>query len=324
MDDRPNNRLRLLKELEIMRQDTNQDHPLNAAQLEQALSDVGIKADRKTIYGDIDALVQAGYDLVMTRGTGGGYYLAAPVFDKAELRVLADAIRAANFLSPAKTDAMLSKLLALTDRYDRKAMKDTLDYSHNKVDNEQIMYNIDAIQGALEQRLAITFRYFDTDIRRQRHYRAKMYDMVPYSLVWNQERYYLIGWDLSAQAPRHYRLDRMEHIEAHATDHQRKTFDVNAYMGQMVQMYNGPVSHVGLRCASHLAPEVIDQFGDNMVVTAMDDTGFCVDVRAMITQPFFGWVAKFGGQVAIIGPDAVKEQFAAMLRRMLDSMGENV
>lgn len=74
----------------------------------------GIAAERKSIYSDISILIDFGYDIIKSNGSGGGYFLASRDFELAELRLLSDAVQAANFISAKKTKQLLNKIFTLT------------------------------------------------------------------------------------------------------------------------------------------------------------------------------------------------------------------
>ncbi len=321
MKNKGSNKIRLLYELKYLQHASNPDHPLNASQIIQMLSDQGIEAERKTIYDDISALQKAGYDINSVRAADqSGYYLNSDIFDKAELRLLADAVMAANFVTSSKTELIIGKLLSMTNDYDAKAMRPTLNYTHNKADNEQIIYNVDAIQNALEQHKAITFRYFDSSIEGKKNYRDKNYDLIPYDMIWNQDRYYLIGYNEKYKNFNHYRLDKMENIQLHDTNHQRVNLDINKYMEQMIQMFSGEAERVELICKTKFAGEVQDQFGREMSLISSNSEEFKISVKAMITDTFFSWIVKFGGNIRIAKPASVQRRMIAFLKEVIASV----
>ena len=89
--------------LDILRRDSDEEHPLSAPEICDKLLDYGISAERKTLYDDIAVLEQAGYDIIKTRTPKSGYFLAQREFELPELSLLADAVQAADFISERKT-----------------------------------------------------------------------------------------------------------------------------------------------------------------------------------------------------------------------------
>ena len=70
-------KLKLLALLQILARDTDETHPLSVPRLVEMLQERGIKAERKSIYDDIQTLNEienAPFEIVQQRGRGGGYY----------------------------------------------------------------------------------------------------------------------------------------------------------------------------------------------------------------------------------------------------------
>ena len=114
-----------------------------------------------------------------------------------------------------------------------------------KVMNESIYYNVDRLHGALSAQKAITFKYFDYDISRQKVFRrdGKRYTVSPYGLIWDNENYYLVAFDHVNQEMRHYRVDKMADIVVtnlpRSGQEQYPNFQVASYGQKHFAMYSG-------------------------------------------------------------------------------------
>lgn len=305
---------RILKLLKILQQQTDYNHPLNSDQLIDILESEGEFVERKTIYDDIRILNENGHVIdIVHSSTGNGYYYDSPLFDTAELRILVDAVKAGNFITEEKTESMIDRLMSLTDRYDRELIDETVSYQHEKTANRQIIYNIDALQRAIYAGTAITFSYFFYDIRKEKYYRRKSrYSLIPYALVWNQERYYLIGYDERHQDYAHYRVDRMENVEIGEKKERDPSFNLQQYMEKTFEMFAGEDVRVTLRCNPALAGEINDQFGDSKITVSATDDYFEVNVGVRNTPMFYGWVFKFTGDIEIISPENIRKEYCEM------------
>ena len=90
-------RIRLVKILEILRQETDEDNPMPTNTLIKKLAEQGIECDRRTLYRDIQVLNDYGYEVLCSRAISNEYYVVDRSFDIPELRILLDAVQAASF-----------------------------------------------------------------------------------------------------------------------------------------------------------------------------------------------------------------------------------
>ena len=95
-----NQKLKLLYLLKILSEKTDENHCLSAQELINELSAYDIRAERKSIYDDIECLNFFGYDIVNVKArVGGGYYMASREFELPELKLLVDAVQASRFIT---------------------------------------------------------------------------------------------------------------------------------------------------------------------------------------------------------------------------------
>lgn len=314
-----NNKMRLLYLLDYLKENTNEENLANSSDIIAELNSQGFNVDRKTFYSDIAALNEMGYNVEKQHSSDKiGYYYDSELFDRVELRILADSILSSHFLSEKKSNAMVEKLMSLTNKHDRKQLMDSLNYHSFKSSNEQVFYNIDAIMEAIRLKKAISFRYFDTDISSKKIYRNKNYNMVPYALVLNQERYYVICYYEKYEGFSHYRLDKMDSIKAVDTDHLFKEFDVSEYVKSAFSMFTGEKTAVTLRCRNALAETIVDRFRENCIITRTESDCFEAEIEVMLSTVFYSWVFGYNNDIRIIRPESVKQQYLQMCQNAID------
>ena len=69
-------RLKALYILKILQENSDEKHLLKTQQIIDRLEGYGIPAERKSVYADISALKELGYEIVCVRArANGGYYL---------------------------------------------------------------------------------------------------------------------------------------------------------------------------------------------------------------------------------------------------------
>lgn len=323
-------KLRLLYVLKALWEKTDEEHSITAPQLVEYLDSLGMMAERKTLYDDIEQLKLFGFDIEVERGREGGYRLVSRDFELSELVLLADAVQSSRFITEKKSAALIDKLASLSSVYDAKRIGRQVHVSGRiKSMEETIFYNVDAIHTAISEDKQITFTYFDWNENKQkveRHGGAR-YRVSPHALCWDDENYYLVAYDAAAGAIKHYRVDKMSRIEQ--ADEKRAGqslaagFDIGAYSGKLFGMFNGRESHVTLRCKNSRAGVIIDRFGKSVPFRKVDSEHFELTVKVMLSSHFYTWLMNFGADIVIVSPDFAIEEFKETAKQALAAYEAN-
>ena len=138
-------KIKLLILYDILRKNTDENHPMTTKEIVAALQEYGIGVSRKTLYEDIDLLVRYGYDIICIKGRNNQYFVGGHDFERPEIEVLLNAVSASKLLTQAKSSALSEKLAELLGKPQGNELKNTVTVTSNKSDNERIYYTIDAI-----------------------------------------------------------------------------------------------------------------------------------------------------------------------------------
>ena len=206
-----NQKTKLLHLARTLLRKTDEDHPLTVTQLIEELARQDIKAERKSIYDDLEALRLFGLDIQCRKGKSPGWFVGGREFQLPEVKLLMDAVQSSRFITQKKSDALLRKLEGLASIHQAGQLQRQVFVDRRiKVMNESIYYNVDKLHTAIAGQKAITFKYFDFDISRKKVFRqeGRRYMASPYGLIWNSENYYLVAFDHAHQEMRHYRVTR--------------------------------------------------------------------------------------------------------------------
>ena len=95
----PNQPAKLLYLMKILLDKTDENHTLTVKELSSGLAAYGIKAERKTLYKDLEHLSVFGLDIVTKRDKSVGYYIANRQFELSELKLLVDAVQSSRFIT---------------------------------------------------------------------------------------------------------------------------------------------------------------------------------------------------------------------------------
>lgn len=321
-----NQKLKCLYLRQFLLENTDEAHPVTVSQMIDYLARHDIAAERKSIYDDIDGLRSYGLDIEYRKAQDGGYFIANREFQLPELKLLVDAVQSSKFLSLRKSNELIAKLEKLASRHEAQALRRQVYVTHRiKNMNESIYYNVDALHSAIAAGSRITFRYFDWDMNGKKKYRheGKRYRISPWALLWDDENYYLVGYDAEHAECRHYRVDKMESITQTGEERLGKElfagFDPAAYSRKVFGMYGGEPQKVTLRFESSMSNIVFDRFGRELILTPDREGGFTVTVEVVPSPQFFAWLTGLGAPVKILSPQPIVQQFCDYLQSVLDA-----
>lgn len=320
-----NQKLKLYYLIDYFKKYTDEDHTVSVVELIDYLATQGITAERKSIYRDIEAIRDLGYEIMVLHEKRFTYYLAEREFETAELRMLVDAVAASRFITKKKSNELIKKLESLTTEYTAKKLNSQVFVANRiKASNESIYYNVDEIHNAISENSRITFIYYDWDKNKRKveRHNGRRYEVSPWALVWNNENYYLVAFDYFEKKIRHYRVDRMMSISMNGKPREGKDefagVDTAQYTRKFFGMYDGDVTSVTLNCSEDITNAVIDMFGtDVKFVPQIDGRTFNVTVELAVSPVFLSWVFMFGGKVKIVSPQNVADELKNMAKEIL-------
>ncbi len=314
-------KLKLLYLADIFRNETDEQNPISLKEIIARLDAYGISAERKSIYGDIE-LLRDSYNMDICTVREGGmtrYFLGTGEFQFAELQLLADAVACSKFITESKSRELIAKLGTLTSRHQAQALSRSVIVANRvKTINERIYYNIQAIHEGIKAGRKISFLYFGFDPGKHKYYKREgsRYAMSPYSLAWEDENYYCVGFYEARGEIANFRVDRMEDIqltsEPATTD---DTFSIAEYSRRVFGMFRGETVHAKLLFDNSLVSVVMDKFGSDVVMHKADENHFFISRDISVSPTFFGWIFQFGSKAKILGPDSLIE---AMRKHIAD------
>ena len=192
-----------------------------------------------------------------------------------------------------------------------------------KAENESIYYNVDEIHRAIAENRKIRFQYFQWNVKKEAELRhdGAFYHISPWHLLWDDENYYLVGYDTDAGKMKHYRVDKMKHIsmtdEARDGREEDDGLDMASYSKKSFGMFGGVEQTVKLRMKNEMAGVIIDRFGKDVMMIPSKEAGyFHVNVDVQVSDQFLSWIFALGDGAKIMGPDNVREKVRAYIERL--------
>lgn len=303
---------------------TDENHAVSTPKLIEYLNSQGIKAERKSIYNDIDTLKDFGMDIIRSEEHRGGYILASREFELAEVKLLIDLVQSSKFITEKKSRELIRKLESQVSQYDAKAMQRQVQViGRSKTINETIYYNVDMIHAAISQNVRIRFHYFEWDSSKKMKLRREgaFYEVSPWKLTWDDENYYLMAFDEEAGVIKHYRVDKM--LDMTLTQMERlgkavfEKIDMASYAKKTFSMFAGEEKTIRLLCHNSLIGVIVDEFGTEAAIRKEDEEYVMARMDVAVSPQFFGWLAGLGERVEIVAPADVREKYKVYLENII-------
>jgi len=314
-----NQKLKMMYLARILLEQTDEEHTITVPEMIAELAKLGISAERKSIYDDLEYLRLYGLDICSNKTRTTNYYIASREFELPELKLLVDSVQASKFITSKKSMELISKIGRLTSHENAKKLQRQVFITNRvKALNEQIYYNVDKIHDAIAANKQITFKYFNLDVNKKKVYRKNggLYTESPVSLTWDDENYYLITYKEKYDNYTHYRVDKMEMIELVEKDRvlPDKPFDLSNYSKTMFQMFGGEETDVSIEFQNDLAPVVFDKFGTDIPIVKKDENFFICRTKVAVSPQFLSWVMSFGKRAKVLSPQHVVDDMHQLVR----------
>lgn len=322
MPEEKNKKGRLLALQQYMYQYTDESHPVTTQELIDEMGKLGYIANRKTIKDDIDILTKFDIDIVTNVSRGNSFFMGERRFELPELKLLVDAVSSSRFISTGKSDALIKKISSMASVYQQEQIAPRI-YTADRIktDNTQLYYVIDKLIESVMDKKKVRFQYqeYDADKNKVLRNDGEIYVNSPYGCLWNDDYYYLIGFSDKRSKVVTFRIDRiidLEVIEDNAVP-EPEGFTIADYVKTSVEMYDGDEQQVELLCDNELMKSVVDRFGEAIQTERVSENKFKATVTVAASRTFYAWAFRFAGQMQIVSPEAMKQEYMEMARKVL-------
>ena len=317
-------KMKMLHLIRIFSQETDDEHALTLQEIIAKLAAVNITADRKTLYTDFEDLRQFGFDIIAQQRDRTTYYhLGERDFELPELKLLVDSVQAAKFITTRKSRELIRKLERYTSVYQAAQLhRQVYIAGRVKAMNESIYYNIDRLHSAINAGSQIRFQYGQWNLNKEMELRrgGDWYQVSPWALTWDDEKYYLVAYDADADMIKHYRVDKMLRIKALDEPRQGQkafvAFDMALYSKSVFGMFTGEETTVTLEAENHMVGVIIDRFGKDISLAPVSDTHFQATVNVIASPQFIGWIVALGKSIRIVAPEALVDRMREEIHRL--------
>lgn len=301
----------------ILSEYTDENHYLKQAEIIEKLSILyDIDVDRKTVSNTITLLQNLDYDIV--KNPKGGYALFSRLLDENEIKYINDAIFSSKVIPGKQAKELSIKLSSILSKYQRKKYT----YLHksteiNRTDNDQLFYNIELIQEAIDNNKKVSFEYLTYNEKGETisRYNGYRFNISPYYLVNNFGKYYVLGHYRDKYDPiQVYRLDYL--LDLRIEEKERKSmseveglekFDIVKYINEHVYLFSSKVIEAKVQIDEMFAIQyVYDYFGKSVKIYNKDGKLY-FSVTSNIDALYY-WLLQYGEYFTLIEPTELIER----------------
>ena len=310
----------MLEILDLLHRNTDSEHFETTVSILKYLEEKEIPVDRKTLQSDMDLLQEKNIGITKIKSSPNKYAWEHRLFEEAELQLLIDAVLSARFISERKSRDLVRRISCMTSSYNAEKFKNQIDcVERPKSDNMEIYRTINMMTEAIKKKKRISFKYTEYNQNKEKVYRngGKRYKLSPYRLLWNDDNYYVIGYDEKHKDVIAFRIDRMENCKSLENKYVKKPkgFNIRDYECKFFRMYDGEDVVVQLEVKNELMKYIIDKFGIDVKTAISDEKHFIAEAPVKLSPTFYGWVFQFAGGIRIIGPEKAIEGFKDMIEK---------
>lgn len=317
--------------LEILRMYSDADHHLTQQEIMRKLkADYGIeKIDRRSVKANVKSLYDMGYaigGIDEDNPDNDGYYLEEREFEDEELRILIDSVLFSKTLSDSAAKKLIEKLKGFGNIYfDAKVSHVKPTPLLHRTDNKCVLYNVNAINEAIDKKKKITFRYnrYGTDFKI--HDRGKDYIMNPYQMVASNGHYYLLGNIDKYDNVTYYRIDKMTKVEI--LDEKIKPqkdvkgidghLDLPRHMAEHIYMLYGDSVTAKIKTDVGMMDSLVDWFGKDFQIIENNGEDMVISVKCN-ERALFYWALQYGPYVEVMAPESLR----SMIIDAIDDMSK--
>ena len=305
-----------LQILEILRQYPDQEHLISMPELQAILESDGFPSNRRTVYRAIETLREYNYDIRYEfHKFYSGYYLV-PYFNEAEHFILSDYPNQQTTLSSKEISTIQTKLQHLASPYHNLKHTQGIHAS-----NQEILSNIKLILHAIKHSYQISFYYFDYTISKEKKYRKnkKRYILTPYAVTSYEGKYYCVLYSEKYQSFTNYRIDKMETVRLIDQPVETIAFNLEEHLQTSMKMYTGKAETITIKCVTDMASIILDEFGNQMIISEVNDEYFTLSLKTAITPTLLSWLLLFYDRVTVIQPAKLKEKLLTIANKVIDT-----
>lgn len=295
--------------------EADRDHPLSVKDIAAKLQTVGIEAERKSIYADIETLIGFGERIVTVRGRENRYYTESAPFCYDELETIWDTVCTADFISEKKRREIKQKLEELAGKYNKQALRSRVYTTSSTLKHPATFrQTLDIIHQAVAKKKMLKFRYCNINPVGGQKRTTEEFEVSPFIVSCSNGNFILLAGCKGIEGVARFYIDQLESPEIMteiATDVREFAgdidFDITCYSKGLFSSYSdiSDTCTVTLRCDRSMFNEVTGLFGEDLKITDITENDLEVQFDTEISEQFLSWLFVNSGSVRAVAPETL-------------------
>lgn len=319
--------LKLLLIRDYLYNEASKDYPKNAKHIQKFLQEYRIAASTKTIYTDISRLRDDLEIPIEYSGKGGrGYYIAEKPFDPAELRLLIDCIRNAEFITKDDAATLTGKIMGLASSPDKELLTRQLEEEYKKSQTEaSVIENVNLLMKAIDANRKISFNQYRYVAEHTKHTSLGKETIIasPVRLVRKSNQYifeYLKELDDGRYISGRVHVSMMDNIEILNAPSRYTKAENKARQQAMEEVLDdiwGKKRAITIQFYNRASEKILSKLPEDAILTKINNACSQTTVKERVSPSFFYWLDDFGTYAKIVAPEDVIEQFLQWQKKKL-------
>ena len=312
--------------LDILKMYSDEDHMLSINDIKDYISDIyDVEIDPRTIRRNINLLKEKfDYDIVTWQENRQGYYLIKNPdidFEPGEIRAIIDTFSYSTFIPKQMSREIIYKCKNMQNVYENEKLKDYKIYSTNsKIENKEIVKNIEDISTAIYNKKKIDFNYYKYELNPTlKNVNTGLRTISPYAIIYQLQEMYVVGLKEGKNTLYTYRIDRMRNIRIkdESVDKSITNEMIEEFVNSTVSMFGKTSEEIEVICDNTLLDNVVDLFGENSTIKKYDNNHFKLNVNKDIAG-FKRYVFTNLDMIEVIKPLKLKREIEEIINKYLN------
>ena len=317
---------KILYVLNILKEYSDEEHMLSIDEIKEYISDIyEVDIDPRTIRRNINLLKEKfDYDIVTWQENRKGYYLIKNPdidFEPGEIRAIIDTFSYSTFIPKQMSREIIYKCKNMQNVYENEKLKDYKIYTTNyKMENKEIVKNIEDISSAIYNKKKIRFNYYKYELNPTlKSVNTGIRTISPYAIIYQLQQMYVVSLKDGKNTLYTYRLDRMKNIEIldEKVNDKITNQDVEEFVKSTVSMFGNRSHEIEVICDNKLLDNVVDLFGETSIIKKYDNNRFKLILNKDL-EGFKRYVLTNMDMIEVIKPQELKKEIEKIINKYLN------